>query len=754
MALEDNPSPVERNQSLMSEIASVVVENGPVAPLDYAIPKEMVPIRPGSLVIVTLRGKRRKGVVVELRQESPHRNLLPLIEVEPADKEMSQELWALACWISDYYMAPLPAVLRSMQPPTVRKGSAEPVQLKVRCGKGKEEIHQHCLELLGKAPAQAKVLEVLLQNFPGLLLTELLEKAGVSRSVVRSLAEKGILQLEKIAVDRSPLRDQEYFPTLPKPLNPDQQTALDQILSTQGFGVHLLLGVTGSGKTEVYLQAIAHMLQREKGALMLVPEIALTTQMVERFRSRFQSRVALLHHRLRDGERLAEWQRIRKGAASVVIGARSAIFSPLPNLGLIIVDEEHESSYKQTDALPRYQARDVAVMRGKFCQVPVVLGSATPSLESYWNAQKGKYRLSCLPGRVDRCRMPSVRIVDMKEEYEKAKRFTLLSDPLVAGLKSRYAQGEQALLFLNRRGYAAMQWCCRCQQALQCKNCTLSLTFHRGPNILACHLCGYTISPPPKVCPTCQQPDSVKFRGAGTEQVERLLHALLPELRVLRVDADTTRHQGSLEEKMRHFRTGRADVLLGTQMIAKGLHFPAVTLVGVLNSDLSLSIPDFRSCEQVFQLLTQVAGRAGRGERAGEVIIQTSMPSHPIIALAAAQDFAQFYAREIQGRERFGFPPCSHLIKLTLDAAEPTAAERAAADLAHRLSRHLQPPHRALPAAEAGHAKIKGRYRFQVLLQGPSVYHMNQQISAVLTAHPLPKEVRLAIDVDPASTFF
>jgi primosomal protein N' (replication factor Y) len=732
---------------------TVLVEGGPPRPLTYRIPPALK-VRPGARVEVSVRGKPHLGTIAQLESESSYPRTLSINGCLPETEWIAPDLWQLATWMAGYYATPLAQVIRCVTPPSVRRQTKAKQQLFVRPLMTREQLRQLCVDKRQQAPAQARTLDHILKVTGGIFLTELLEKAGTSRSVVDALKEQQAVAVEAVEVDRSPLQGQEYFATEPKTLNPEQGEALAKIKASERFATHLLAGITGSGKTEVYLQAIAAMLERDKGAIMLLPEIALTTQMIERFRSRFQDQIAVLHHRLSDGERIDEWRRIQKREARVVLGARSAVFSPVPSLGLIIVDEEHEQSYKQSEMRPCYHARNVAVMRGKLTDSVVILGSATPSLESFYNTEQGKYTLSRLSNRADACRLPTVKIIDLKKTYEKAKGFTLFSDELLEGIKARYAVGEQTILFLNRRGYAAMQWCAACQQAARCKHCDLSLTFHRGTNVLACHLCGYTVSPLPKICLNCGESDPVKLRGAGTEQVERALAAVLPDVRRLRIDADTTRHKGSLEKLLRQFRTGRADVLIGTQMIAKGLHFPQVTLVGVLNSDTSLNIPDFRASEQVFQLLTQVAGRAGRGATPGEVIIQTMMPDNPVIQLAAKQDFDHFYQREIEGRKLFDYPPFSHLIKLTFAAEEAAAAQQCAEALHAAICQGLTPPHQAMPVAPSGYAKVKDSFRFQILLKGPSVAHMNQQLERALSQVRLPRPVRFSIDVDPTSTFF
>lgn len=597
----------------------------------------------------------------------------------------------------------------------------------------------------------------MLQTKKGILLTELLEKTQRTKSPIETLEKKGFLLLDIVRVDRSPLINEDYFKTKPKNLNQEQGEALEKIqagLLNKQFETHLLFGVTGSGKTEVYLQAIEKALYLNRGTIMLVPEISLTAQTIERFRSRFDDRIAVLHHRLSSGERLDEWDRIRRGEAKIVIGARSAVFSPVKDLGLIIVDEEHESSYKQTEEAPCYHARDIAVMRGKLSQAVVILGSATPSLESFQNVKKGKYILSKLHSRANASQIPNFTIVDMKKEYEKKKGFTNFSENLLKAIKQRVSLGEQTILFLNRRGYHTTLLCTKCSQSVKCRHCDVSLTFHLGENSLACHLCGYTISPPPKQCPSCQAPDPLKFKGVGTEQIQKALHAVLPDIRTLRMDADTTRHKGSHQKLLRDFGTGKADVLIGTQMIAKGLHFPQVTLVGVLNSDTSLQVPDFRASEMVFQLITQVAGRAGRGKVQGEVIVQTSLPENGTIKLAAAQDYEMFFQSEIEIREQFNYPPFFQLVKLAFSGPQARPTLEFANRLRKEIQKHLSEAFQLYPAIPSGHAKVKDRFRYQFLIRGPQIVSINRAIEQSRDTLPAPRDVRVLIDVNPLSTYF
>lgn len=741
-----------------SAYASVILDVRVDKVLDYGLTADQAAqAKRGMRVEVPVRGSLQQGYIVEIKEKSDFPSVKGIGNLISADSLISHELFELVLWVSRYYCSPLRDILRLVLPPGVRKGMKPKEQLFVMRGKSKEELIQVCKQIREKKPAQAAVLDVMLMVKKGIFLSRLLEESKASRSTVDSLTKQGLLIVDIVRVDRSPLVNEEYFTTKPKKLNGDQAEALDKItksLLSNAFEVHLIHGVTGSGKTEVYLQAIDQTLKMGKSIIMLVPEIALTGQTIERFRSRFQDSIAILHHRLSEGERNDEWHRIRSGEAKIVIGARSAIFSPVVNLGLIIVDEEHENSYKQNDIAPCYHARDVAVMRAKLNSSTIVLGSATPSLDSYYNAKKGKYILSQLHHRAEVASMPTVNIVNMKTEFEKAKGFTNFSDPLLQGIKKRQEKGEQTILFLNRRGYHTTMVCQACQKPIKCMHCDVSMTFHLGENHLACHLCGFQMTPPPRECPTCKADRPLKFRGVGTEQIEKALHAILPTIRTLRMDADTTRHKGSHQKILREFGTGKADVLIGTQMIAKGLHFSEVTLVGILNSDAGLNIPDFRASETVFQLITQVAGRSGRGTAQGEVIIQTMLPDNSVIQHASRQDYPAFYEEEIGIRELFRYPPFSQMAKFVFSGKNLRLVQETALDVRERLMQFLPPDFEFHPLLPCGHAKIKEQFRFQFLIRGPTMVPLNKALQRLQDSYRLPKQIRMLIDVNPSSTFF
>ncbi len=737
--------------------ASIVLDVAIHQTLDYGISESQLPfVQPGTRVEVPLRGQLRLGYVLNIKNSSPYSSVQPIHRLCSETPLIPPDLFQLALWVSEYYCAPLRDIFRILLPPGVRKGMNPKEQLFVMRGKSREELRKKCAEWQNKKPAQVAILEAMLPVKKGLLLSHLLEQTKGARRTVDTLVKQGLLVVDSVRLDRSPFVHEEYFPTKPKPLNEEQAEALKKIeasLTKDLFETHLLYGVTGSGKTEVYLQAIDLALKAGKGILMLVPEISLTTQTIERFRSRFKEKIALLHHRLSQGERNDEWHKIHNGNARIVIGARSAIFSPIVNLGLIIIDEEHEQSYKQQEQSPCYQARDVAVMRGKLTQSVVILGSATPSFESYYNAQRGKYTLSLLHKRATIASLPCMTLVDMRKEFDKAKGWTQFSDSLLNAIEKRYRQGEQTILFLNRRGYHTILLCQACRQSVKCPRCDVSMTFHLGDNCLSCHLCHHRFQPPPAVCPRCRSQKTLKFRGVGTEQVERALHAIFPSIRTLRMDADTTRHKGSHQKLLREFGTGKADVLIGTQMIAKGLHFPEVTLVGILNGDAPLHFPDFRASETTFQLVTQVAGRAGRGVRPGEVIIQTALPEHPTMQYATRQDYMGFYQEEMAVRELFRYPPFTQMTKFLFSGKNGKQTKDAAEDFQQALIQELSSQFEFQPVIPCGHAKIKDLYRYQFLIRGPTMLNLHEALKKIEEKRRLPRQVKLFVDVNPSSTF-
>lgn len=728
---------------------SVFLDQNLQKPLDYSVPFELQSlIQVGSRVEVPLKSAAVKGTVAALMNEARFKGVKPILKILSHQKELSDTQWKLAEWMSQYYATPLQKVLKCFIPPHVRKETRPKSKLFATLMKSHEETISYCEKIRGKNSSQALVLDLLLQNPKGLFLSEILEAKG-SRSSVQTLCKQKWIVLKSLSTEDDLLLDGDFFPTKPKILNGEQKEALSSIesaLDSGKFSPHLIYGITGSGKTEIYLQAIAKSLSLQKSAMLLVPEIALTSQTIERIKTRFSEKIAILHHKRSLGERTSSWDDLKSGKIRLVIGARSAIFCPVQNLGLIIVDEEHDGSYKQSDEMPCYQGRDVAVMRAHLENCTILLGSATPSIESRHNAAIGKYKLHTLRSRATKANLPKVSVVDMKSEMDRNGGFTHFSEKLLSALKERVLKGEQALLLLNRRGYHRMQLCASCRSIVKCPHCDLSLTFHKAANELKCHVCHFS-RPAFRKCPDCGDEGSMEFKGFGTEHVERSLKAILPEIRTLRMDRDTTQKKEAHEELFKQFRSHKADVLIGTQMIAKGFHFPSVTLVGVLNIDASLSIPDFRSPEHAFQLLIQVFGRSGRSDLPGEVVLQTFMPEHPIFQLASKQDYDAFYEAEIEERRTFGYPPFSHLAKLTFSSSDESACRNNAEEAQKNLQQLLGPNAHIFPVSPSGHSKIKDMYRFQFLIKTARLSFISAALSSFASPH-------VKIDVDPLSTFF
>jgi primosomal protein N' (replication factor Y) len=601
-----------------------------------------------------------------------------------------------------------------------------------------------------RAPAQALALALFQESGERGFTAAELARRGTSRSVLQALARDGVLVAERVSQRRNPWSGRATA-TAPPPLTPDQSAAAAAIAETIHAGQHdtiLLHGVTASGKTEVYLRAIETALSANKGAIVLLPEIALTAQVVEVFKSRLGERVALLHSRLSAGERYDEWQRLRTGEAQVAVGPRSALFAPTPNLGLVILDEEHEPSYKQENS-PRYHARYAAIQRARDADAVLVLGSATPSVESYYHARNEDYRLVRMPERIPGRAMPSVRVVDMREHPPLGPQ-GVFSDELLDALARCIRDGEQAVLFLNRRGFASFILCRDCGYTSRCPHCSVSLTLHASDASLRCHHCNHQ-RPAPSLCPVCKGERVLPF-GLGTERVEEAVRVHLPQARVLRMDRDTTGGKNAHARFYRAFRAGEAEILIGTQMVAKGLDFPGVTLVGVISADAGLNVPDFRAAERTFQLLTQVAGRAGRGERAGEVIIQTYNPEHYAVMAACKQDYEGFYAQEIQFRRELGYPPFGVLaVVLSIDPDSAVAegrAGRAGASIARVARRHGWPVE-VLGPAPAPLARIKQRYRWQLIVRGPDDEQVHSAIREGMALLPAADQDALIVDVDP-----
>ena len=624
-----------------------------------------------------------------------------------------------------------------------------------------DEMGQIIHELHNTAPKQAQVLECLMaMDVHELTRSDLYQATGVNRSSIKSLLDKGYISEEHREVLRDYYENMQVEKPVALKLNADQQQSLDTLkreLDTESFKTFLLHGVTGSGKTQVYIESLHHVLKKGKTAIVLVPEIALTPQTVHRFRMHFGDKVAVFHSRMSAGERYDSWRKTWEGEHTVVIGPRSAIFAPLRNVGIIVIDEEHEPSYKQTDQAPRYNARDVAVMRAVIEKAVCVLGSATPSVESYYNVYSKKYNLLHLPQRIDNVPMPKVYIVDMKRE----PRIIGRTDPIIFSrtlrekIEEKLNKGEQIILFLNRRGFATLFKCKDCGYLAKCVNCDITLTYHLRGRLLKCHYCGYTRKTP-DACPECGGTD-VFLRGIGTQRVEEEIHTLFPGINCLRMDVDTTRGRRAHDKVLAKFASGQYPILLGTQMVAKGLDFPNVTLVGVISADTELLFPDFRSAERTFQLLTQVAGRAGRKDKLGEVIIQTFSPDHYSLHYAKRHDYENFFKSELFDRRKLNYPPYSRVINVLFRGENETNVEQTANRIAEFIPQHES--FRMLGPAPAPLSKIQNNYRWQILLMGEkekdaSGHIMKESLKKGLDAfhkkHRLIK-VNVAVDVDPSS---
>jgi primosomal protein N' (replication factor Y) len=583
-------------------------------------------------------------------------------------------------------------------------------------------------------------------------LSDLLSELQISRSVVEGLIQKGLVRLEEQEEYRDPYKDRDFERTTSLPLTEPQEMAYRSIveaLNRQEPEAYLLHGITGSGKTEVYLQSIERCLEQGRQAIVLVPEISLTPQMVERFKSRFGDRVAVLHSRLSHGERFDEWRRIYRGEADVAIGARSAVFAPLRRIGLIVIDEEHESSYKQEDH-PKYHAREIALQRSQNHGAVVILGSATPSMETYADAQKKKLRLLTLPVRVADRPLPEVKIVDMRQELREGHR-SIFSRELTEAVQDRWERGEQSVLFLNRRGYSTFVLCRSCGDTVECPHCDISLTYHQANRSLRCHYCGYAMNEP-RECPTCQS-DQIRFFGTGTQKVEEELVRRFPGIRVIRMDVDTTSQKGSHEKWLNQFGRRQADVLLGTQMVAKGLDFPYVTLVGVIAADTVLHLPDFRGSERTFQLLTQVAGRAGRHHLPGEVVIQTYSPEHYSIQLAAQQSYDAFFREELALRKQAIYPPYCRLAMIHITHEDLPSIVQLGKRLVDRLN-ETKPERKVqiFGPVPSPLSRIKDRYRYQCMLKfidGFPVASWIQQTLDELEDDLKTSKVHISVDIDP-----
>ena len=746
-------------------VARVTLDVAVRREFDYLVPEELErSVHEGTRVKVPFGPREVMGVVTAVLDESPHNNLREIIKTVGGQALVTPPILRLVRWIADYYCCAPEIAMKAVLPDAVRKEEEG----------WRERLCVRALPQHGEPPKLTKRQEdlwTIVEEWRELPLQELVRLAGTTSATIRKLEDKGLVSIAPQISERDPYAKEHILPTQPLELNAQQATALESIVDSMerlakrdddeakpvGDNVFLLHGVTGSGKTEVYLQAIAYALGQGKGAIVLVPEISLTPQTVERFKARFsqgpqQTLVAVLHSHLSAGERHDEWHKIRQGRARIVIGARSAVFAPVEPLGLVIVDEEHEHSYKQEEA-PRYNARDLAVVRGQQEGAAVVLGSATPCMESYHNVQRKKYGLLSLTERVDNIQMPIVRVIDMRSAARKEKGAGIFSPQLREAILQRLEKNEQVMLFLNRRGWSSSLQCPECGFVAECPNCSVSLTYHRAAQQLMCHICGH-IETAPKKCPETKCGNvAIRFSGLGTEKVEAALEKGFPSARVKRMDSDTLKRKEDYRRILGDFRTGKIEILVGTQMIAKGLHFPNVTLVGIIHADLSLHIPDFRAGERTFQLLTQVAGRAGRGEVEGEVYVQSFTPFHPAIQYARRHDYVGFYEQEIEFRQQLNYPPVGRVALLTLRGRSEDRVKFVADHLRREMDTVAKELGEVVVAGPAPAPLLRAEnfYRYQIMLRTSRMPQLSRKLSALRETFQIPEDLRLVIDIDPMS---
>ncbi|SDB88054.1 replication restart DNA helicase PriA [Pelagirhabdus alkalitolerans] len=776
---------------------------------DYIIPEHLDSyIEVGMRVIVPFGPRTIMGYIIGMSDESNVKKLKPIKDLMDISPVLTPELIELGKWVADYtlsfyisaFQAMLPQALKATYHKSIErladqfeddqlnklfdgrdeidtqelldvgfdmnriKKAEDLGELKIVYHVGRKEtykkvsmikrqmteveIDQYRAELSNRAKKRKEIVDYVAQLDEPITFKQLLNEMHTTRQTVQPLIQDGVVNIFEQEIYRNPNGNKQFEKTFPLPLADQQKQALTPIvddLNRQRNNVYVLHGVTGSGKTEVYLQSIERAMQLGKEAIVLVPEISLTPQMVNRFKGRFGDEVAVMHSALSKGERFDEWRKVQNQEVKVVVGARSAIFAPFQNIGLIIIDEEHESSYKQEDH-PRYHVKDVAIKRAETHMCPVILGSATPTLETYARAQKNVYQLLEMPDRMNQASMPEIHIADMREELHAGNR-SMFSTMLVDKIRERIDRGEQVVLFLNRRGYSTFVMCRDCGEVKTCPHCAISLTYHQKHHLLKCHYCQHQEKMPSE-CPSCQS-DSIRYFGTGTQKVEQAIEAVIPEAKVIRMDVDTTRRKGAHEKLLAQFQNKQANILLGTQMIAKGLDFPDVTLVGVLAADSLLNLPDFRSSERTFQLLTQVSGRAGRHELKGEVVIQTYSPEHYSIEYAKQYDYSGFFKKEMSLRKAFQYPPYFFMTLITVSHENPIRAEEVTRVITQLLEKHLSENSKLLGPTPSPLEKIKDRYRFQCMIKYKYEPEQKQVLKRILSYYePMIQKEGLQIQID------
>lgn len=700
---------------------------------DYLVPEHLIPsIKVGVRVLVPFGKQNLEGFILEIKTNSD-RKLKEIYSILDKDVILNDELLLLGKEIQNTTLSTLISAYQVMLPKALKAKAGVTISKKYQTF---YEIKDK--EYIPSSLAQRRILE-LFSETKIISRKVLLE---ISSSALSTLLEKGVL---------SEIKEEDYRMKYDikrdtkKVLTKAQQNVVDSVLNDQRHVPFLLFGVTGSGKTEVYMQIIEKVLKKGKTAIILVPEISLTPQMIEQFSNRFGNQIAALHSALSEGEKYDEWRRIARGEANIVIGARSAIFAPLKNIGIIIMDEEHSDSYKQGDKNPRYHARDIAIWRGKYHSCPVLLGSATPSLESMARARKGVYELVTLQERVNGKMLPEVEIIDMNQESKRSSYH--ITNTLLKNLNDCIKRGDQAILFLNRRGFSTFVTCKNCSEVIKCPNCDITLTYHKSNKMLRCHYCGYA-TPLPKECPKCHE-NSLSDLGVGTEKIEEELHTLLPSIKVLRMDVDTTSKKGAHKKMIDAFRNHEYDILLGTQIVAKGLDFSDVTLVGVINADTSLNIPDFRSSENTYSLLSQVAGRSGRSSKTGKVLIQTFNPDHYAISFVKHHDYLGFYNEEMKIRKRLGYPPFYFLCYLKISGKEADYLFQESLKIKRSLERNLQYTTILGPTTLAVF-KVNNIYRYGIILKYKKEDMLYDILLKIQNHYKNNHKIKVDIDFNPS----
>ena len=743
-------SPWELDDQSERRVAEVVFSEGVTAAYTYLVPESLLEtVVAGKRLRVPLgRGNRTMvGYCIDVRTEPVgQRALKEVISVLDSTPLLSPAMLRLTAWMADHYLTPLGKVLEGVLPAAVRTqaGTREktlysvPTKIAAR------------LTQLKLPPKQAAVLKHVTASPTPLTAEQVTKAIGCTTAPIKGLVKKGLLESTVARVDQYEATHVPPEPHTELTLNSDQQQAVDAIIGAVEAGTPqtmLLHGVTGSGKTEIYIRAIQEVVSYGRQAIVLVPEISLTPQTQRRFRSRF-AHVAVLHSHLTDGERNWHWRQIASGKVDVVVGARSAIFAPTPRLGLIVIDEEHDNSFKQ-DTLPRYQARDVARQRSEAENIPLILGSATPSLESWQRALSHEDELISLPKRILDLPLPDVVTVDQRHDFQSRQYRGPLSRQLEQAIKQAISQQEQVILLLNRRGFSTHIQCPACGEVVQCPHCEIALTHHREGDMAICHYCDYQ-QPAPPICPACRF-EGIRYSGLGTQRLEAEVRSRFPNATCLRMDSDTMRRPGSHEASLTRFRQGEVDILVGTQMIAKGLDFPNVTVVGVINADTALHLPDFRSAERTFQLVTQVAGRTGRGTKGGRVYVQTWNPDHVAIRAAERHDYLQFAKSELPIRQQFNYPPYGSMIRIIARGSSESQTEQLMESIAQLLRERLsdEPSYRQLGPAPAPMEKLRGKYRFHMILQTSRPEPVREALRAAQTTIHTPDDVQWIIDIDP-----